>query len=375
MKKKNILVIDQTLREGMQYRGLMFSLPERKQIARFQETLGVDICQAAYPPAHPSEARYLLELHQWSRNRRNHPRMAGLCRALPADVKWMADNGLKDFHLHSGVNVDMLERFGIEGIFKTLTESVAVIRSASRQAVIYLSFADVGATDKNLLKQSLDYVADQLQVDFVNLPDTSGSLPPDRYYRLVKEMASRLEGKKTRIAVHCHNDMGMASANTVLGVTAGAQAIEVTALGIGERNGVGDLYTTCKTLKDQGYGMNVKTDDMDTFKAYYEFVNDVCLRKTGFGPMNYNTPAFGDAVKTHVAGTHGAISYGGSTEKQYFLNVLCGKHMVREYLTRNEMPFNPDRIDTIVQAIKDRSVELDRSLGGQEVEVLVKELG
>jgi isopropylmalate/homocitrate/citramalate synthase len=373
--QKKITVIDQTIREGMQYRGLMFSLDERKQMARFQEKLGVDICQAAYPPAHVSEALYLKELHQWSLGCGNHFRMAGLCRAIPEDVRWMVDLGLKDFHLHTGVNAEMLKRFGLGEIFKTLAETVRIIQASCGEAVINLAFADVGTTDPALLAQCLDYAADELKVDIVNLPDTSGSMAPNRYYQLIKEMAARLAERSLRLSVHCHNDMGMASANTVLGVAAGASVIEVTALGIGERNGIGDLYGVCRMLKDQGYGINVRTEDFETFRSYYDFVNGICVEKLGEGPLNYNTPVFGDAVKTHVAGTHGVITYSQSTERQFCFNVLCGKHMVLEHLNRNQISFNPIGIDRIVKTIKDRSVELDRGLTGEEVEALVKGWG
>ena len=125
---KNITVIDQTIREGMQYRGLMFDFKERKKIVEFQETLGVDICQAAYAPAHESEARHLKGLHEWSRENGRRIRIAGLCRAIPEDVKWMLDVGIRDFHLHSGISREMLARFGMDEIFKSLRQTVHLIR-------------------------------------------------------------------------------------------------------------------------------------------------------------------------------------------------------------------------------------------------------
>ena len=371
MKDKDLIVIDQTIREGMQYRGLMFSLEERKRMVEFQEKLGVDISQAAYPPAHESESRYLKSLHQWSVESGHRVRIAGLCRAIPEDVNRMLDIGIRDFHLHSGINKEMLDRFGMDEIFKGLTKTVGLIKSKVRDASINLALADVAATDFRLLTKCISYAVNDLSIDTLNLPDTSGSMAPNQYQDFIKKIAKLLKGKASQIAVHCHNDMGMASANTVMGVIAGAKVIEVTALGIGERNGIGDLYSVCKQLKDQGYNINVRTDDLEGFKAYYAFVNEICIDKLGEGPLNYNTPIFGESVKTHVAGTHGIIRYSNAVEKNYYLNVLCGKHLVKQYLNLHQIPYERHRMKEIVKAIKNKSVELNRGLSEDEVKSVI----
>ena len=372
MKQKNLIVIDQTIREGMQYRGLMFSPEERMRMVEFQERLGVDISQAAYPPAHVSEAGCLKSLHQWSEQNGCHIRIAGLCRAIPEDIRCMLNMGIKDFHLHSGINEEMLNRFGMDHIFKGITKTVELIQKQVNNPCINLAFADVAATDFRLLKNCITYVAEELAVDILNLPDTSGSMAPNQYHDLIKKVSTLLEGKTTKIGVHCHNDMGMATANTVMGVIAGAEIVEVTALGIGERNGIGDVYSVCKLLKDQGYHINAKTEDLEGFKSYYEFVNKICVDRLGEGPLNYNTPVFGESVKTHVAGTHGIIRYSNAAEKNYYLNVLCGKHLVKQYLNLHQIPYDPDRLKEIVKSIKEKSVEFNRGLTIEDVAVLME---
>ena len=371
MKEKDLIVVDHTIREGMQYRGLMFSFEERKRIAQYQERLGVDICQAAYPPAHVSEAEHLKHLHEWSVEKGHHIRIAGLCRAMVEDVQWMIDLGVIDFHLHSGINKEMLHRFGMDEIFDGVTKTVQFIRDHVDGPVINLSFADVAATDFSLLKKCVTFVAKKLHIDIVNLPDTSGSMAPHRYQQMIETVAQLLAGTSSQIAVHCHNDMGMANANTVLGIVSGARVVEVTALGIGERNGIGDLYTVSKLLKEEGYHHGIKTEDLDGFKAYYDYVNEICIKKLGEGPLNYNTPVFGDAVKTHVAGTHGIIQYSNADEKKFHLNVLCGKHLVEQYLVLHQIPHNRSRIKDIVAGIKEKCVQLDRPMNPEDVRQVV----
>jgi 2-isopropylmalate synthase len=265
----------------------------------------------------------------------------------------------------------MLDRFGMDEIFKGLAKTVGLIKSKVKDAIINLAFADVAATDFMLLAKCINYAVEDLSIDILNLPDTSGSMAPNQYQDFIKKIAKMLKGKASQIAVHCHNDMGMASANTVMGVIAGAKVIEVAALGIGERNGIGDLYSVCKQLKDQGYNMNVRTDDLDVFKAYYGFVNEICIDKLGEGPLNYNTPIFGESVKTHVAGTHGIIQYSNAVEKNYYLNVLCGKHLVKQYLNLHQIPYDRHQMKEIVRAIKNKSVELNRGLTKDEVKAVL----
>ncbi len=375
MNDKRVIVVDQTIREGMQYRGLMFSLEERKQILEFQEKLNIDISQAAYPPAHVSEGLHLNHLHEFTSAQGFHIRVAGLCRALPEDVRGMIQSGISDFHLHSGINQNMLDRFGEDELFREVRNSVRLIQNGVDHPCINLAFADIGRTDPALLNTFVDYAVEELQVDIVNLPDTSGSMAPNAYHDAVRRIVLRIQNKPARIAVHCHNDLGMANANTVLGVIAGASVIEACALGIGERNGIADLYAVCTVLKDQGYDIRVKTENHDAFKAYYEYIHRLCVAKTGFGPLNYNTPAFGEAVKTHVAGTHGIIEYGMSDEKKYFLNVLCGKNLVKAFLTQNSIAYDPKKLTKIVDRIKEKSAAESRPLTLDDVRFIVDETG
>jgi len=165
--------------------------------------------------------------------------------------------------------------------------------------------------------------------------------------------------------------MGMASANTIMGVIAGASVIQVSVFGIGERNGLGDIFTVSRLLKEQGYQLSVRTEDIKLFQDYYEYIDDLCWKKSKIRLMNYNTPFFGQAMKTHVAGTHGAGQYGLDSDEDFYLNVLCGKHLVKKYLNLNKIVFGENRIDEIVKKTKDRSVKLNRALSKEEMRDIV----
>jgi 2-isopropylmalate synthase len=365
-QERKITVVDQTLREGMQFRGLVFSLAERKKIVDFQEKLGVDISQAGYPPAHISEVESIKELSNYTKKNNYKIRIAGLCRSVKSDVDFMIQANIRDFHLHSIITPQSLSKRDPGKIFHSLSETIDFIRSEKGSSTIGISLLDVGKTDPTLLKECSVFLSKELSVNIISLPDTSGILSPDIFAQKVKSIYNEIE-RDTKLGIHCHNDMGFASANTVMGILNGGDVIEVSALGIGERNGIGDLFVVGKTLKDKGFGINLLTDKLDIFNKYYEYVNEICLRKTGYQLLQYNTPFFGDGMKTHVAGTHGDQNFGHLKEEAFYINLLCGKSLVKKMLTKNNIEFADKDLKRIVQKIKDSSALNERSLSIDEI--------
>ncbi len=372
MDMPNIIVIDQTIREGMQFRGLMFSYEERLKIISFQESLGIDISQVAYPSAHESEKKMLGRLYKYTSGNGFQIRLAGLGRALTRDIDQIKEGGPNDIHLTVVLNQNGKHHsIQPDTIFDELRKAVNYARSEVKNACIGVSILDIGKTHPNLLKRCAHVLIHELKIDILTLPDTSGIMSPNLFYDKVHEIAGMAKGQHTLISVHCHNDMGMATANTIMGVVAGARVIETTALGIGERNGIGDTFLAGKLLKDQGYKMNLRIENIEGFREYYEYVNHLCLEKINTSILNYHTPFFGRSIKTHVAGTHGKEPYGLGQGDDWYLNVLCGRHLVKNYLTLNKIEYNDGKLWEIVQKIKDRSVKLGRSIKKEEVKEIV----
>lgn len=197
-------------------------------------------------------------------------------------------------------------------------------------------------------------------------------MAPNQIHEKIRQICSRTSN--SRIAVHCHNDMGMACANSVMGIVAGGAIIEASALGIGERNGIADLYTTAKTLQDQGFDINLDTDDLKTFKAYYEYVDSIIYEQTSEHFLTRSTPIFGNDVKTHVAGTHANTGYGIMLDEQFFLNILCGKHLVKKYLESHNIDCPMDMLDLLTLNIKSKSAQLNSSLTQQDIKAIIASL-
>jgi 2-isopropylmalate synthase len=206
----------------------------------------------------------------------------------------------------------------------------------------------------------------------LSLPDTSGIMAPNQVAERIRH-AVGLAGH-TAVSIHCHNDLGMASANSVMGIAAGADVLEVSVLGIGERNGIGDMYTVVRLLADQGITSGFRHEDMDLVHAYYSFVDGIVKDQTGQGLISPSTPVFGRAVHTHVAGTHADGQFGTAAAPDFYLNLLCGRQMVQKYLDLHNIACNTARLDEITYAIKNASIEKSRRLEKPEIQDIAASL-
>ncbi len=363
-KHKKIRVIDETLREGMQFHGLVFTLEQRIRILEFQEILGVDVCQTGYPPALDQEAQIVAALAHHARKNNFKIRTAALGRAMAADADILIRTGVDDPHFHFHLKPTNNES-EILNTFDKLQALFEDVKLKQDRAEISLAMLDMGRTAQGLLERCVQYFNENKELSILSLPDTSGIMIPDQ----IREQVSMLNRRRTRLnlSIHCHNDMGMATANTLTGVMAGADMFEASVLGIGERNGIADLYTTARILKDQGVETCLNLDDYVGFKAYYTYVNKIVQDQTGLNLMDYQCPVFGAAVKTHVAGTHAKGDYGTKSEEDFFLNPLCGRELVKKFLNKNSIHFQDRALEDITLAIKYASMAKGHCLTKQEV--------
>ena len=361
---RQFLLMDQTIREGMQFQGVVFSYDQRIKILAFQEALGIDICQAGYPSAHPREAAMVKALADHARHRNFNIRVAALGRAFLPDARILVDTGIKDIHFH----LYLPSHATIQESEKTLSELIPVIqfvRNAQPDAVISLAMLDMGKTPADQLNACIRFLCQNQMIDILSLPDTSGIMGPNQVADRIQK-ALTLAGDMA-VSIHCHNDLGMASANSVMGILAGAHVLEASVCGMGERNGIGDLYLTSRILADQNIFCNFARNNLDQVREYYVYVDDIVKQQTGQGLIHTGTPVFGQAVHTHVAGTHAENLYGTSTTPDFHLNLLCGNHLVKKYLRCHHIEFHPDRLSAITAGIKDMSVQKGRRLTLEEV--------
>jgi len=366
---RQITLIDQTIREGMQFQGVMFSYDQRLKMLEFQEALGVDVCQAGYPSAHPEEAAMVKALAGHAGQRGFTIRVAALGRAFLPDAKILVDTGITDIHFHLHLPPDA-PLPALENTFSHLVPVIDFVRTARPDAVISLAVLDMGKTPLLQLEAAIRFLNRLHLVDILSLPDTSGIMAPNQVMDRIGHAAAL--ARDMAVSIHCHNDLGMASANSVMGVLAGARMLEVSVAGIGERNGIGDLYLTARILADQGIATGFSHDRIDLVREYYGFVDEIVREQTGQGLIHAATPVFGQAAHTHVAGTHARQLYGAGTAPEFHLNLLCGTQLVKKYLARHHIGFHPARLPAITAAVKEMSLQKNRRLTPAEVREIVR---
>lgn len=348
----------------MQYKGIMFSLAQRLKIIEFQEKLGVDICQAGYPSAHDSEADIVNAIYLHAKNNNYKIRIAALGRANVHDASILLKTKVNDLHFHLHIK-NCVTKEKVNLILDDLLKTFEFVRKQKPRAVISIAMLEMGKSDDEILELCISFLRKN-HIDIISMPDTSGGMCPDQVYKRINQFS--LNQESSDISIHCHNDMGMASGNSIMGILAGAKYLEASALGIGERNGIADLYCTAKTLKDRGFDINLKTDDLETFKAYYQYIDSIVYDQTREHILNANTPAFGDGVKTHVAGTHAKHNYGMCLEEKYYLNILCGNSLVQQYLEQQNISYNAKALKEITAKIKQASLGHGRCLTKEEIQ-------
>jgi 2-isopropylmalate synthase len=248
IKKETLLIFDTTLRDGEQSPGATLNVEEKLEIARQLSRLGVDICEAGFPIASPGDfeavRRIAEEIGPLLEGRKSGQPMviAGLARANQEDIQRAYDAvkvaprhrihtflATSDIHLKHKLKIDR------EECIDQVIEAVSFASSLCDD--VEFSPEDAGRSDPDFLVQVLEQ-AIKSGATTLNIPDTVGYTTPEEFGWLMKYLIENTEGAEKVIwSTHCHNDLGLATANTLAGVHAGARQVEVTVNGIGERAG------------------------------------------------------------------------------------------------------------------------------------------
>jgi 2-isopropylmalate synthase len=303
-----VKIFDTTLRDGEQSPGCSMNLAEKVRLARKLEELGVDIIEAGFPIASEGDFAAVKAVAAECRK----VTVAALCRTASLDVERAAEalRGAARPRIHTFVATsDIHLEYKLK---KTRSEVIAMTRSAVRLAHDHAEEVEFSAEDAT--RSDVDYLCEVFAaaVDegatILNVPDTVGYTLPNEFTGLVKTVRERVIGTRTDviISVHCHNDLGMAVANSLAAVSAGARQIECTINGIGERAGNA-------SLEEVVMAMNVRADRLpfttriDTQEIYP--ASQLLSQIIGFG-VQPNKAIVGRNAFAHEAGIHqhGVIS-------------------------------------------------------------------
>ncbi|VAW15221.1 2-isopropylmalate synthase [hydrothermal vent metagenome] len=259
-----LYIFDTTLRDGEQVPGCQLNTVEKIEVAKALQDLGVDVIEAGFPISSPGDFESVVEISKavtW-------PTICALTRAVQKDIDVAAESlkyakkgrihtgiGTSYYHIHYKLNSTP------EAIIERATEAVKYAKKYVEDVEFYAE--DAGRTENEYLAKVVEAVI-KAGATVVNIPDTTGYCLPHEFGEKIKFLMDNVKGiEKATIATHCHNDLGMATANTIAGIINGARQAEVTINGIGERAGNTSLEEVVMILKSRykalGVGTNINT--------------------------------------------------------------------------------------------------------------------
>ena len=260
MSKEKVEIFDTTLRDGEQVPGCKLDTKSKLEIAEQLDLLGVDIIEAGFPISSPGDFHSVEEVAKLVKN----ARVCGLTRAVQKDIEVAADalKHAKRPRIHTGIGTSdshITHKFKAtrEEIIERAVKAVSYAKTFVEDVEFYAE--DAGRTDNEFLARVCEAVV-AAGATVLNIPDTTGYCLPDEYGAKIAYLKANVKGiHKATLSCHCHNDLGLATANAIAGAAHGARQIECTINGIGERAGNTALEEVVMILK-QHPTLNLYTD-------------------------------------------------------------------------------------------------------------------
>ena len=295
-----LYIFDTTLRDGEQVPGCQLNTVEKIQVAKALESLGVDVIEAGFPVSSPGDFNSVVEISKavtW-------PTICALTRAVEKDIEVAAEalKYAKRGRIHTGIGTsDYHIKYKFNSTREEIIERAVAAVSYAKRFVEDVQFyaEDAGRTDNEYLARVIEAVI-KAGATVVNIPDTTGYCLPAEFGAKIKYLVENVNGiDKVTIATHCHNDLGMATANTIEGIINGARQAEVTINGIGERAGntsLEEVAVIFKSHKDLGISTNINTPKIyNTSRMVSSLMNM---------PVQPNKAIVGRNAFAHSSGIH-----------------------------------------------------------------------
>ncbi|AKA36528.1 2-isopropylmalate synthase [Flagellimonas lutaonensis] len=300
MSKDKVQIFDTTLRDGEQVPGCKLDTKQKLVIAERLDELGVDVIEAGFPISSPGDFQSVHEIAKLVKN----ATVCGLTRSVKKDIEVAAEaiKVAKKPRIHTGIGTsDSHIKFKFnsnrEDILERAVAAVKYAKSFVEDVEFYAE--DAGRTDNDYLARVCEAVI-KAGATVLNIPDTTGYCLPEEYGAKMKYLKENVKGiDKAILSCHCHNDLGLATANSISGVINGARQIECTINGIGERAGNTSLEEVVMILKQHPY-LNLDTN-INT-RLLYD-TSRMVSEKMGM-PVQPNKAIVGTNAFAHSSGIH-----------------------------------------------------------------------
>ena len=299
--KDRIIIFDTTLRDGEQSPGCSMNLEEKLRMAKILDEMGVDVIEAGFPVASPGDFEAVNEIAKTVKN----AVVCGLSRAIKGDIEasGQAIKPAKRKRIHTFISTSPLHmkhklQMPPERVLEAIGESVTFARKFTDD--VEWSAEDASRTEDDFLCRAVE-IAIKSGATTINIPDTVGYAIPEEYGRKIRMLFERVPGiENVVISTHCHNDLGLAVANSLAGVMAGARQIECTINGIGERAGNAALEEIVMAIRTRS-DMLPFTNNIDATKIIK--ASRTLSGITGFA-VQPNKAIVGANAFAHASGIH-----------------------------------------------------------------------
>jgi 2-isopropylmalate synthase len=368
-----VYIFDTTLRDGEQSAGVGFTIEDKLEVARQLARMNVDIIEAGFPFSSPGD----LEAVSLIAREVKGPVIAGLARANFDDIDacWQAVQRAETPRIH--VFISSSEIHMAHQLRKNREDVLEMARAAVARAARYTSdveFSPMDATrsDPEFVEQLLAAAIEE-GATTLNVPDTVGYAIPQEFERFIRSLRERVPGMdRARISVHCHNDLGLAVANSLAGVLGGARQVEGAINGIGERAGNTSIEEVIMAIKTRGDFLGVHTD-VNTREIYH--ASRLVERVSGMAVQS-NKAIVGKNAFRHSSGIHqdGVLKLRATYEimnpddigvpagTSIVLTKVSGRHGLRSRLFDLGVTLGEDEFQRVYEAFKevaDRRDEVD----------------
>ncbi|WP_449289250.1 LeuA family protein [Natrarchaeobaculum sulfurireducens] len=366
-------VFDTTLRDGEQSPGTSFSYDDKRQIAAILDDMGTHVIEAGFPVNSDAEFEAVRDIASST-----SATTCGLARVVDKDIEAALDSGVEMVHTFvstSDVQIEDSMHATRDEVVQRAVESVERVKAAD--VTCMFSPMDATRTDEQFLIDVIEAVT-EVGVDWINIPDTCGVATPTRFAAMIEKVCAHTDA---RIDVHAHDDFGLATANALAGIEAGADQAQVSVNSIGERAGNAayeEFVMAVESLYQTDTGI-----DTTRITELSEIVED----KSGMATPG-NKPVVGDNAFSHESGIHAAGVIENSdtfepgvmtpemvgAERRLILGKHTGTHSVRERL--HELGFAPtdEEIRAVTRRVKDYGAE-KRRVTVDHLERFAKEAG
>jgi 2-isopropylmalate synthase len=380
--KNRVYIFDTTLRDGEQSPGYSMNTEEKLMMARQLEKLGVDIIEAGFPIASEGDFDAVKQIAKEIKK----SQVAGLARAnkLDIDRAWQAIKGAAHPRIHTFISSsDIHLKYQLKKsraqVLKEAVEAVKLVRSYTEN--VEFSPMDATRSDKDYLVEMVSAVIDAGACT-VNIPDTVGYTIPEEFGEMIAYLFANVKNMgDTIIAVHCHNDLGLAVANSLAAIRNGARQVECTINGIGERAGntaMEEIVMALATRKDM-YGLYTKINTDQIYKT-----SRLLTQITGI-PVQPNKAIVGANAFAHESGIHQdglikeKITYEIMTPQSVGISdthIVLGKHSGRaaisQHLKKMGYILNDEQITKIAARVKDLA-DVKKDIFDEDLEAIVSE--